>query len=128
MFEKYENPHLAELANGEVKPIISGYLLADIELETPAGKVVLPHWHVDVLQGPTTDDLLYMGQREESELKLKSYSEQLTELAAKQNNGAAESARTAPKNSLTSNKTFTQVKRGKKVTQVVFLPPNISEG
>ena len=29
-FEKYEKPRLAELANGEVKPIIPGYLLADI--------------------------------------------------------------------------------------------------
>ena len=69
-FEKYEKPQLAELADGQVKPIISGYLLADIELETPAGKVVLPSWHVDVLQGPNMDNLLYMGQREETELQL----------------------------------------------------------
>ena len=41
-FQQYEKPRNAELANGEVKPIVTGYLLSDVELETPAGKVVLP--------------------------------------------------------------------------------------
>ena len=63
-----------------------------------------------------------MGQREESELSLKSYSEQRAELASKRNSGAESGANAVVKNRLNTDQTFTQVKNGRKVTKVVFRP------
>ena len=76
-YHEYDRPLMATLANGETKPIIKGYIRADVEVTTPAGNVVLTNWHVDVMQGPTSEKLLYMGQREERELNLKSSGERI---------------------------------------------------
>ena len=72
-YHAYDSPLLATLANGETKPIISGFLRTDVEVRTTAGKVISTNWHVDVIRGPCKDHLLYLGQREERELNLKSY-------------------------------------------------------
>ena len=118
-FEQYEKPLLATLANGAVKPIISGFLLADLEVETPAGKVVLPQWHIDVMQGPTTDHLLYLGQREQAELNLKTFQEQLTEVAKRRNE---KEGRSAGKKLLRNNATSTQVQLNGRMRTVTFIP------
>ena len=87
-YHKYDRPLMATLANGETKPIVTGYLRADVEVTTPAGKVILTNWHVDVMQGSTDECLLYMGQKEERELNLKPYKDQPTELARTRKTGA----------------------------------------
>ena len=117
-YQEYDHPLLATLANGEVKPIIAGYIRAYVEVTTPAGKVVLTNWHVDVMQGPTKERLLYMGQREEQELNLKSYKDQLTELAreSKMNTKKAVHVNTPADN------TNTRVQINGKMRKVVFNP------
>ena len=118
-FEKYADPLLATLANGETTPIISGYLLADLEVVTSAGKVVLPKWHIDVIEGPTSDRLLYLGQREEAELNLKTFQEQLTEVARKRQKWDGR----AKKNRAVKGKTTsTQVCLNGTMRTVTFVP------
>ena len=41
----------------------------------------MPRTHVDVLDGPEEDCLLYLGQAEEKRLRLKSFATQLEEVA-----------------------------------------------
>lgn len=60
-----------------------------MELVTKAGTVVLPRTHIDVLQGPESSNLLYLGQVEERRLRLKTFAEQLEEVA-RRGNGARE--------------------------------------
>ena len=86
----------AKLADGSVKPLISGYCIADIVLRTKAGKVVLPKTHIDVLQGPENGNLLYIGQVEEERLGLNSFREQIEALADDIKNGKKEQP-SAPK-------------------------------
>ena len=83
---KYDRPRPAKLADGSVKDLIIGYCVADIELVTRAGPVVLARNHIDILDGPETENLLYIGEAEERRLKLKSYAQQLEELAKKRGN------------------------------------------
>ena len=90
----------------------------DSEVITPAGKVILPQWHVDVLEGPTDELLLYLGQQEETELKLKSFKDQLTELTRTQQvNG-----KKAKLKSESGTTTSTRVKIDGKMGKVVFEP------
>ena len=112
-FTKYPKPLLATLANGETKPIVTGYLQVDVEVLTPAGKVMLPQWHVDVMQGTTTENLLYLGQNEEAELGLKTYRDQLVEVAKRQE---AKRLKTSGKKGATS----TNVQIDGKARKVVF--------
>ena len=77
----YNKPRPAKLADGSVKDVILGYCIADIELVTKAGTVILPRNHIDVLKGPETANLIYIGEAEEKRLKLRSYAEQLEDLA-----------------------------------------------
>ena len=79
----YEQPRPAKLADGSVKNVIKGYCIADIELVTKAGTVVLPRSHIDILDGPENANLIYIGEAEEKRLKLRSYAEQLEDLARK---------------------------------------------
>lgn len=76
-----------KLADGTVKPLISGYCVADIVLRTKAGKVLLPQTHIDVLQGPEDGNLLYIAQVEEKRLGLKSFRSQIESLADKIKDG-----------------------------------------
>ena len=80
---RYETPLKATLCDGSEQDAIIGYVVADIELKTPAGKVILERTHVDVLQGPEREFILYIGKREEARLNLKSYATQLEEAAAR---------------------------------------------
>ena len=80
---KYEKPLKATLCDGSEQDAIIGYVIADVELKTPAGKVILERTHVDVLQGPEREFILYIGKREEARLNLKSYAQQLEEAAAR---------------------------------------------
>ena len=108
---KYEKPKPAKLADGSVKNLISGYCVADIELVTKAGTVVLPRSHIDVLQGPESANLLYIGEAEEKRLKLRSYAEQLEDLARKGvENGKRKCAKNAPNNASNPACDCTQVK------------------
>ena len=59
----FDKPKPAKLADGSVKDVIKGYCIADIELVTKAGTVVLPRNHIDVLEGPETANLIYMRGR-----------------------------------------------------------------
>ena len=52
-------------------------------LVTRAGVVILPRTHIDILQGPEKANLLYLGKVEEKRLQLKTYAEQLEEVAVK---------------------------------------------
>ena len=117
-YQKYDRPLLTTLADGEVKPIITGFIRADVEVTTPAGKVVLANWHVDFMQGPTNDRLLYMGQREERELNLKSYKDQLTELARGSKPGHKQSVHVTD----SVDATNTRVQINGKMRKVVFNP------
>ena len=117
-YTEYAEPLLATLANGETKPIIMGFMQTDVEVVTPAGKVILPEWHVDVLKGPTNEHLLYLGAKEETELKLKSFKDQLTEFARTQQ-GLKKKARLAKDG---NTATATQVKIDGKLGKVVFEP------
>ena len=121
-YTKYDKPLMATLANGETKPIVTGFLKADMELVTPAGKVILPNWHIDVMEGPSEDFLLYMGQKEERALNLKSYKDQLTELAARHNSGAKRSKRITCDGTCAHESTVMQVKHEGKATRVIFHP------
>ena len=80
---KYDKPRPAKLADGSIKDLVTGYCVADVELVTRAGPVILVRNHIDILDGPETSNLLYIGEAEERRLKLKSYAQQLEELAAK---------------------------------------------
>ena len=117
-YHEYDRPLMATLANGETKPIIKGYIRADVEVTTPAGNVVLTNWHVDVMQGPTSEKLLYMGQREERELNLKSYKEQLTELAQK----SKKAKKALNVDSPADETTNTRVQIDGKMRKVIFNP------
>ena len=77
----FQQPKPAKLADDSVKDAILGYCVADIELVTKAGTVILPRSHIDVLDGPETANLIYIGEAEEKRLKLRSYAEQLEDLA-----------------------------------------------
>ena len=90
----YEKPKPAKLADGSVQNLITGFCIADIELVTKAGTVVLPRSHIDVLQGPESANLIYIGEAEEKRLQLKSYAQQLEELA-KKGGGRADTTATA---------------------------------
>ena len=76
--------------------MISGYCIADVVLRTKAGKVILPQTHIDVLQGPESGNLLYVGQVEEQRLGLKSFRKQIESLAADITHGKKKQP-TAPK-------------------------------
>ena len=78
---KYNPPRVAILANGAKKPIIAGYMVCDIMVRTKAGEVVLPETKVDVLEGPETEHILYLGKEEEARLGLRTYAEQLEDVA-----------------------------------------------
>ena len=58
-----------------------GFCVLDVELITRAGTVVLPRTHIDILEGPESSNLLYLGQVEERRLSLKTFAEQLEEVA-----------------------------------------------
>ena len=77
----YEEPKPAKLADGSVKNSIVGFCVLDVELITRAGNVVLPRTHIDVLEGPESTNLLYLGQVEERRLSLKTFAEQLEDMA-----------------------------------------------
>ena len=79
--EFFKEPRLATLANGAKVPAIIGQFVSDIELLTSAGIVELPGTTVDILKGPEQGNLLYIGREEESRLCLKSYRDQLAEVA-----------------------------------------------
>ena len=113
---------LATLANGETKPIITGFLKTDLEVETPAGKVILPDWHIDVMQGPSKECLLYLGQREEQELKLKSYRDQLTEVARQRQEKGKRFKGTTDAGTGRKQPTATRVEIDGKLSKVVFRP------
>ena len=72
-----------KLADGSVKNLITGYCVADIELVTRAGTVVLPRSTIDIIEGPESENLIYIGEAEEERLKLRSYAQQLEDLARK---------------------------------------------
>ena len=80
--EYYEKPLSATLADGTKSDTIIGKVVADIELTTAAGRVVLQGTEVDVLQGPEKECLLYIGRREERRLNLRSYADQLQDVAS----------------------------------------------
>ena len=79
---EYDKWRMAKLADGTLKPLISGYCVATIVIRTKAGEVVLPETHIDVLQGPESGNLLYLGQKEELRLGLRSFKKQIEDLAA----------------------------------------------
>ena len=79
---KYSPPRTAILANGAKVPSILGYLVADVMVKTRAGEVILPQTKIDVLKGPETKAMLYLGKEEEARLGLKTYAEQLEDVAA----------------------------------------------
>ena len=76
-----EVPKPAKLADGTVADIVIGELVANIELVTGAGTVVMPRTKIDVIKGPEPAFLLYLGKAEEYRLKFKSYNDQLKRLA-----------------------------------------------
>ena len=80
----HPKPQPAKLADGTVANIIMGYAVLDIDLVTRAGRVVLARTHIDVLDGPEADNLLYLGKAEEQRLNLKSFAQQLEQLAKNQ--------------------------------------------
>ena len=55
--------------------------MADLVLKTKAGIVNLPKTKIDVIQAPEKNNLLLLGQQEERRLGLKTYAEQLEEVA-----------------------------------------------
>ena len=57
----YDKPKPAKLADGSLKNVILGYCVADIELVTKAGTVVLPFSHIDIIEGPEKANLIYIG-------------------------------------------------------------------
>ena len=71
----------ADLAQG----IVSLTLLV---LITKAGEMFLNKTHIDVLQGPEQGNLLYIGKAEEKRLGLRSYKEQVENLAKEIKNGS----------------------------------------
>ena len=86
-YKKWKN---AKLADGTVKPMISGYLIADIVLRTKAGEVLLPKTHIDILQGPENGQLLYIGAKEEARLGFTSFKKQIEKLAVDIRDGKKE--------------------------------------
>ena len=84
---KYEPWKNAKLADGTLKPLISGYCVANVVLKTKAGKVLLPQTHIDILQGPEDGNLLYVGQVEEARLGLRSFKAQIESLASEIQDG-----------------------------------------
>ena len=68
---KYDPPRSATLADGTRADIITGYLVVELELQTKAGTVILPTTHVDVLEGPEKEHVLFLGKVEERRLNLK---------------------------------------------------------
>ena len=117
---EYDKWKMAQLADGTRKPIISGYCVADIVLRTKAGKVVLPHSHIDILQGPESGNLLYMGQAEESRLGLKSYKKQIEELAGKIQRGEKEQLTAEDSSNPANSENKCKVAIGGKVRTVRF--------
>ena len=91
---KYDPPRVAILANGAKKPIIAGYMICDIMVRTKAGEVVLPKTKVDVLKGPETEHILYLGKEEEARLGLRTYAEQLEDVAKIQKEKIAAAGKT----------------------------------
>ena len=79
----YDKVKPAKLCDGSLKDSIIGCCLADVELVTRAGIVILPRTHIDILQGPEQANLLYLGKVEEKRLRIKTYAEQLEEVAVK---------------------------------------------
>ena len=57
---KYDQPLKAILCDDSEQEAIIGYVIADVEWKTPAGKVILKRTHVDVLQGPEWEFILYI--------------------------------------------------------------------
>ena len=78
---QYVKPLTATLIDGSTGPAVTGYVVADVVLTTKCGEVVLPRTHIDVLEGPEKNRLLYIGQAEEQRLHLRSFATQLEDLA-----------------------------------------------
>ena len=77
----HKNPKCATLADGSKKPIIIGYLYANVTLKTGAGIVTLSNVYIDVIDGKDEGNLMLVGKVEEAALGLKSMAQQLRELA-----------------------------------------------
>ena len=77
----HKNPKCATLADGSKKPIIIGYLYANVTLKTGAGIVTLSNVYIDVIDGKDDGNLMLVGKVEEAALGLKSMAQQLRELA-----------------------------------------------
>ena len=116
----YENWRDAKLADGTVKPLISGYLIADIVLKTKAGKVLLPKTHIDILQGPEDGDLLYVGQLEEQRLGLRSFKNQIEALAEEIQAGKREQLGTSKRAKAAKDPQETRMKVGGEYRTVRF--------
>ena len=74
------------------------------------------------MQGVNDDFLLYVGQKEEAELKLTSYRDQLTELARKRNAGAKAVKKSLSTHQNPNQTNTTQVSNNGKYSTVVFRP------
>ena len=59
---QYDKPLTATLIDGSTGPAVTGYVVADVVLTTKCGEVVLPRTHIDVLEGPEKNRLLYIHQ------------------------------------------------------------------
>ena len=68
---KYPKPLSATLIDGSTGPTVTGYVIADVVLTTKCGEVVMPRTHIDVLEGPEKNCLLYIGKAEERRLNVK---------------------------------------------------------
>ena len=94
----YNPPRVAILADGEKKPIIPGFIVCDIMVKTRAGEVLLTATRIDVLNGPESQVILYLGKEEEARLGLRTYAEQLEDVArAKNAKSAAVAAKQLPR-------------------------------
>ena len=78
---KYPEPLSATLIDGSSGPAVTAYVVANVVLTTKCGEVVLPRTHIDVLEGPEKNKLLYIGQAEEKRLNLRTFADQLEDLA-----------------------------------------------
>ena len=79
----HKKPKCATLADGSKRPIIIGYVYANMTLITGAGIVQLSNVYIDIIDGEDEGNLMLIGKVEERSLGLKSFAEQLRELAKK---------------------------------------------
>ena len=110
----YDKPKPAKLADGTVKDLVKGFCVADVEVHTKAGAVILSRTHIDVLIGPESQNLIYLGQAEERRLNFKSFAEQLECVASKASKAGKGVVRVSPNGELeieTQVPCVTQVQR-----------------